>query len=52
MDPSHAKRYEKSEIEAKAAQVLKDAYPGGVTIPVDIDLLVPFPLTEYRVFLR
>ena len=40
MDPSHAKRYEKSEIEAKAAQVLKDAYPSGVTIPVDIDLLV------------
>jgi hypothetical protein len=40
MDPSHARRYEKSEIEAKAAQALKDAYPGGVTIPIDIDLLV------------
>ena len=40
MDPSHAKRYEKGEIEAKAAQTLKDAYPGGITIPVDIDLLV------------
>jgi hypothetical protein len=40
MDPSHAKRYEKGEIEAKAALAIKDAYPGGITIPVDIDLLV------------
>ena len=40
MDPSHAKRYNKSEIEAKAAQTFRNAYPREVTIPIDIDLLV------------
>lgn len=40
MDPSHAKRYDKSEIEAKAAQTLRSAYPRGITVPIDIDLLV------------
>jgi len=40
MDPSHARRYEKAEMEAKAAQALRMAYPGDVTLPIDIDLLV------------
>jgi len=40
MDPSHAKRYEKPEIEARVAQILKDAYPGHLTVPIDVDLLV------------
>ncbi len=40
MDPSHAQRYEKTEIDAKASQALKGAYPGGIVLPIDIDLLV------------
>jgi len=40
MDPSHAKRYDKTEIEAKAAQTLKAAYPGDIILPIDVDLLV------------
>jgi hypothetical protein len=40
MDPSHARRYEKPEIEVRVARTLKEAYPDCVTIPIDIDLLI------------
>ncbi len=40
MDPSHARKYEKPEIEGIAAQLLNNAYPQGIEVPIDIDLLV------------
>lgn len=40
VDPSHAKRYEKREIEGITAGLLSSAYPDGIEVPIDIDLLV------------
>jgi len=40
VDPSHAKRYEKREIEGITAELLNNAYPAGIEVPIDIDLLV------------
>jgi hypothetical protein len=40
VDPSHAKKYAKSEIEQTVAGLLNQAYPKGITTPIDIDLLV------------
>ena len=40
VDPSHAKKYSKAEIEGIVAKLLGQAYPEGVTVPIDIDLLV------------
>ena len=40
VDPSHAKRYAKPEIERIAAELLNIAYPDGIEAPIDIDLLV------------
>jgi len=39
MEPSHARRYTKAEIEVIAAQILSKAYPTGINIPIEIDLL-------------
>ena len=39
VDPSHAKRYKKSEIERIVDVLLREGYPDGISIPVDIDLL-------------
>ncbi|HUW20313.1 MAG TPA: ImmA/IrrE family metallo-endopeptidase [Sedimentisphaerales bacterium] len=39
MDPSHARRYRNFEIEVFAAKILNEAYPTGVSIPIDIDWL-------------
>lgn len=40
MDPSHARKYSKSEIEQIVAGLLNQAYPKGVTLPIDVDLIV------------
>lgn len=40
VDPSHAKKYTRSEIEQIGARLLGQVYPGGVIIPIDVDLLV------------
>lgn len=40
MDPSHARRYSDAEIERKVADILVDAFPEGIRIPIDIDKLV------------
>ncbi len=40
MDPSHARKYEKPQIEGIAAEILNCAYPKGIEVPIDIDLLV------------
>ncbi len=40
MDPAHAKKYKKAEIEGIVAGILNDAYPNGVEPPINIDLLV------------
>jgi hypothetical protein len=40
VDPSHAKKYTKSEIEQITAGLLNPAYPKGVTVPIDVDLIV------------
>jgi hypothetical protein len=40
VDPSHAKKYTKSEIEQIIAGLLNQAYPKGVTLPIDVDLIV------------
>ena len=39
MEPSHARRYKNSEIEVIVAKILSEAYPAGISIPVDIDWL-------------
>lgn len=39
MDPSHARRYAKVEIERIVGRLLADAHPAGLQIPVDIDRL-------------
>lgn len=39
MDPSHARKHTPREIEVKAAEVLRPAYPIEISIPVDIDRL-------------
>lgn len=39
MDPSHARRYTKAEIERTVAAILADAFPKGIRIPIDIDRL-------------
>ena len=39
MEPSHTRRYRSNEVEVKAIEVLRRAYPEGVNIPVDIDWL-------------
>jgi len=40
VDPSHAKKYTKGEIEQIVAGLLNQAYPKGVTLPIDVDLIV------------
>ena len=40
MDPSHARKYTKNEIEGIVADLLNAAYPHGVSPPIKIDLLV------------
>lgn len=40
VDPSHARKYSKAEIEEIVAGLLGQAYPEGVSVPIDIDLLV------------
>ena len=39
MDPSHARKCTKPEIEATTSTILKETYPDGITIPIDIDRL-------------
>jgi hypothetical protein len=39
MEPSHARRYKNSEIEVIVAKIISEAYPAGISIPVDIDWL-------------
>lgn len=56
MDPSHTRRYRRPEIEIITARFLSKAYPNGIEIPIEIDLLVekhefiddinPIPLLE------
>ena len=38
MDPSHARKYTKNEIEGIVADLLNAAYPHGVSPPIRIDL--------------
>jgi len=40
MDPSQARKYTDREIEVKAAEILRKAFPSGIRIPVDIDRIV------------
>lgn len=40
MDPSHARKYSEREIEVKALEILKKAYPTGISIPINIDRIV------------
>jgi len=40
VDPSHAKKYTRDELEQIAAGLLHQAYPEGVTLPIDVDLIV------------
>jgi hypothetical protein len=40
VDPSHARKYLKPQIEGIAAELLNRAHPEGIEIPIDIDLLV------------
>ncbi|MFC1739618.1 ImmA/IrrE family metallo-endopeptidase [Planctomycetota bacterium] len=40
MDPSHARRYTKTEIEKIVAEILSKAYPAGINIDIDIDWLI------------
>lgn len=40
MDPSHARRYTKTEIEVIVSKILSKAHPEGISIPVDVDRLV------------
>ena len=40
MDPSHARRYTPAEIERKVVDILAEAFPRGIRIPIDIDRLV------------
>jgi len=39
MDPSHARRYTKAGIERIVSEILADAFPKGIRIPIDIDRL-------------
>ena len=39
MDPSHARKYSKAEIELAASRLLMKQYPRGITLPVEIDLI-------------
>jgi len=38
-DPSHAQKYTDVGIERKVSEVLREAYPRGIEIPVDIDFV-------------
>ncbi len=40
MDPSHAKRYSNADIDRIVVDILAEAYPEGIRIPIDIDRLV------------
>jgi hypothetical protein len=40
MDPSHARKYSNVEIEVVVSRLLKQQYPRGITLPVEIDLIV------------
>lgn len=40
MDPSHARKYSNAEIERIVAQILANAFPREIRIPIDIDRLV------------
>ena len=39
MDPAKVRRYSHIDIEQRAAAVLAKAFPTGISIPVDIDLV-------------
>ena len=39
MDPSRAPKYNNTQIERKALEVLKLAYPDGIEVPIDIDFV-------------
>ncbi|MDI6448868.1 ImmA/IrrE family metallo-endopeptidase [Anaerobaca lacustris] len=39
MDPSHAKKYKRSEIEGIVDALLGEGYPDGICVPIDIDVL-------------